>query len=225
MAEQPDPDERADPSAGDLPLEDPRWIPLIPEYKRLAERLGSYQLATLDFTKAMADGVIRCMRRRVVDGGCELLPPGIWAILYLGPDLHSGTVMIFPRKISDRNVSGLVYYIWKPDIDKFWLRFELPPVPDQRLEANAAAIDPPDLPAPPEPSPAPINKPTGPLKQRVRAALLESRPLPDDGYTDWARRTLPDDNPHSVANILSKDKSMWKEAGGTPVRRGRKPHA
>ena len=35
-----------------------------------------------------------------------------------------------------------VLFVWKPDIDKFWLRFELPPVPDQRPETSAAAIDP-----------------------------------------------------------------------------------
>ena len=30
---------------GDLPLEDPRWIPLMPEHKRLTERLTSGYLA------------------------------------------------------------------------------------------------------------------------------------------------------------------------------------
>jgi hypothetical protein len=131
------PNETADPSAGDLPLEDPRWILLIPEYKRLAERLAGYQLATLDFTKAMVDGDVRCMRRLVDDGVRERLPPGIWATLYLGPDLSSGSVMIFPRKISDRNVSGLVYYVWKPDIDKLWLRFEPPPTDEPKVEQDA----------------------------------------------------------------------------------------
>ena len=93
-----------------------------------------------------------------------------------------------------------------------------------KLAPSAAAPEPVSTPTP-GPSSTTINKSTGPLKQRVRAALLESPPLPDEGHTDWAKRALPHDNPHSVSTILSKDKSLWKEAGGAPVRPGRKPRA
>jgi hypothetical protein len=73
--------------------------------------------------------------------------------------------------------------------------------------------------------PTASDKPTGPLKQRVPAALLDSRPLADDGYTTWAGRALPNDDPHSVSTFLSENKGLWKKAGGTPVKPGRKPHA
>jgi hypothetical protein len=178
VAEPLNTDEKAEPSADDLPFESSCWVLLIPEYKRLAERLGSYQLATLDFTRAMADSVIRCMRRRVLDGGCELLPPGIWAILYLGPDLSSGTVMIFPRKISDRHVSGFVYYVWKPDIDKFWLRFELPPVPDPDRETNAAVIDSPASAASPPELCGKLGDGVSGLAPHLRRAFSSLRGLP-----------------------------------------------
>jgi hypothetical protein len=72
--------------------------------------------------------------------------------------------------------------------------------------------------------PTASGKPTGPLKLRVPVALLESRPLPDDGYTDWAKRALPNDSPHSVSTFLWENKGLWKKAGGKPVSRGRKSH-
>jgi hypothetical protein len=143
MAEQPDPDERADPATSDLPLEDPRWIPLITEHKRLAERLTSNGLAAADLTKAMADGVIRSMGRRA--SGRELLSSDVWANGYelfwsriYGLEVHPRMRKSGPYV----PVRGWVFFLWKPDIDKFWLRFELPPVPDQRPETSAAAIDP-----------------------------------------------------------------------------------
>jgi hypothetical protein len=67
------------------------------------------------------------------------------------------------------------------------------------------------------------SEPKGPLKHRVSDALKKSSPLPDEGYEDWAKRALPNKNPHSVASILSKNKDRWEEAGGTPPKRGRKP--
>jgi hypothetical protein len=250
MPEQPNADERVDPSAGDLPLEDPRWIPLIAEHKRLAARLASNHLAAEDLAKAMADGVVRSMRRWGDEHELappdfppsrerKLVPPDYWVRQELVYTKTFGlTVRLrMPRGSANTSarrgwvVVGWVFFVWKPDIDRFWLRYELPPVPDQKLDA--VAIDPPALAASPEPSPAPISKPTGPLKERIRAALTlrKSKPKPDDSYEDWAKRALPNDKPHSVATILSKDnvllkgRSMWKEAGGTPAKPGRKPNA
>ena len=213
------------PSAGDLPLEDPRWIPLITEHRRLAERLSSGYLAALDLTRAIVDVPLRCMGR--LGERRELVPRSFWAehelvcstaTTGLGLDLGLRRRMLKSGPYARVRAGAL--FVWKPDIDKFWLQFELPPVPDQRLEA----IDPPALAASPEPSPAPINKPAGPLKQRIRAAFLKSRPLADDGYTTWAEHALPNDNPHSVSTLLSENKSLCgKKWAETPVRRGRKP--
>jgi hypothetical protein len=154
MAEKADgeskPNEAADPRADDLPLEDPRWVPLVTEYKRLAERLASSSLAFADLAKAVADGVIRCMWRW--ESHRELLPPDIWANDYkLEPGMRGGFA-ILPRRPSLR-LHDWALFGWKPDIDKFWLRFELPPVPDQGPETNAAAIDQSALAASPESPP------------------------------------------------------------------------
>lgn len=153
MPERSDADERADPATSDLPLEDPRWIPLTSEHRRLAERLTSGGLAAADLTKAMAESAIRCIRRW--GDGRELLPSGFWANNY---ELNSwrmddlGVRRRMPKNRPYARVRAGVLFVWKPDIDKFWLRFELPPVPDQRLETNAAAIDPAASAAsPPEP--------------------------------------------------------------------------
>jgi hypothetical protein len=239
MPEQPNADERVDPSAGDLPLEDPRWTPLIPEHRRLAERLGSGYLAAVSLTDAGAAGDIRYMGARLDKRGLrELLPLTLWVAFELRDSnwttfgiSQTRSLGVHPRRGGGYIPPPYVLFAWKPDLDRFWLRFELPPVTDQKLDA--VAIDPPALAASPEPSPAPISKPTGPLKERIRAALAlrESKPKPDDSYEDWAKRALPNDKPHSVATILSKDnvllkgRSMWKEAGGTPAKPGRKPHA
>jgi hypothetical protein len=141
MSEPADSDERADPSAGDLPLEDPRWIPLTTEHKRLAERLSSGGLAAGDLTQSMADGAIRSMGRSA--RGRELLSPGFWANNYELDSWRMDDLGLRRRMRKSRpyaRVRGLVLFVWKPDIDKFWLRFELPPVTDR---INTAAIDPP----------------------------------------------------------------------------------
>jgi hypothetical protein len=127
------PNEAADPRGGDLPLEDPRWIPLVTEYKRLAERLASSSLAFADLAKAMADGVIRCMWRW--EDHRELLPPDIWANdCKLEPGMRGG-LAILPRRPSLRPHDWALFG-WKPDIDKFWLRFEPPPT-EPKVEQDA----------------------------------------------------------------------------------------
>ena len=142
MAKQPDAGERADPPAGDLPLEDPRWIPLMPEHKRLTERLTSGYLAAGDFTKAMAEGAIRCMERTVSER--KPISPTFWGDHELdwSPTFGLGIRPRMRKSGAYVPVRRGVLFVWKPDIDKFWLRFELPPVPDQRPETSAAAIDP-----------------------------------------------------------------------------------
>jgi len=76
--------------------------------------------------------------------------------------------------------------------------------------------------------PSSSGTPADGLKRRIQTALREHRPLSGESYPEWAKRVLPSDEPQSVSNILStdnvllRDKSMWKEAGGTPARPGRK---
>jgi hypothetical protein len=130
------PNEAADPRGGDLPLEDPRWIPLIIEHKRLAERLTSSGLAAGDLTKAMADGVIRSMGRKA--GGRELLSSKFWAKDYElywsrihGLELH-------PRRRGNVYVPvrGWVFFIWEPDRDKLWPPNPSPPA-EPKVEQEA----------------------------------------------------------------------------------------
>jgi hypothetical protein len=144
------PNEAADPRAGDLPLEDPRWIPLSAVHKRLAERLASNRLAAEDLTKAMADGVIRSMQRWADEH--ELAPPGFppnrerklvssdyWTRQELVYTKTFGLTVQLRDHASPRGgwaVVGRVFFGWKPDIDRFWLRYE-PPVDEPKVEQEA----------------------------------------------------------------------------------------
>ena len=152
MAEPLSVDEKADPLAGDLPLEDPRWILLIPVQQRLKERVGSSALADIDLNQALANGAVRCHVRFAANGKREWLPSDLW-IHHQFHTWSDGVLTISRRQPKPgsaivRPIPG-VLYVWKPDIDKFWLKFELPPVPEKRLETDAPAIDPPASAAPP----------------------------------------------------------------------------
>ena len=90
--------EAADPWAGDLPLEDPRGSRSSP-IQTAGQRLASNRPAFTDVTKAVADGVIRC----VAIGGPSLsfAPPDIWVNDYkLEPGMRGG--FISPRRSSLR---------------------------------------------------------------------------------------------------------------------------
>jgi hypothetical protein len=131
------PNEAPDPRAGDLPLEDPRWVALIPEHRRLTERLSSGGLAAADFTKAMADGVVRCMGRRA--GGRELVPPSFWVDYELDWGTRSG-LGVRPRMRKSGayvHVRGWVFFIWKPDVDKLWPANPSPPAEESKVEQEA----------------------------------------------------------------------------------------
>jgi hypothetical protein len=92
------------------------------------------------------------------------------------------------------------------------------------LAPSAAAPEPVSTPTPGS-SPASAVKANSPLKQRVPTKLSKQPPKPGESMADWARRALPEENVHSVLNVLSMDKSLWENAGGTPAKRGRKPPA
>ena len=155
------PNEAAIPRAGDLPLEDRNWAPLITEHKRLAERLASNHLAAEDLTKAAEDGVIRCMRRW--DDEHELAPPDFppnrerklvpsdhWTRHEFAYTKASGFMVRLRDHASPRRgwaVVGWRYFGWRPDIDRFWLRYEMPTVESDA--ANPVRKVEPVLPEPP----------------------------------------------------------------------------
>lgn len=140
------PNEAADPRGGDLPLGDPRWIPLVAEFKRLVARLASNHLAAEDLDRAVEGGAIRCMRRWADEHNLspsefsasrerKLVPSDYWIrqeLVYT--EAFGLTVRLRAPKggapappHSGWAVVGWAFFGWKPDVDRFWLRYE-PPV-------------------------------------------------------------------------------------------------
>jgi hypothetical protein len=104
-------------SEGELPLDDPRWLPLDEALHLMTQHTGSAPLAALDLRQAMMPPRprVRGMRRFIEDGRDirrELVPAEVWIEPVLSANLHR-----FPPDLNLRKIHGWVYYVWKPDID------------------------------------------------------------------------------------------------------------
>ena len=63
----------------DLPLDDPRWLPLIPTHNQLAERLGSPELAAFKLNMALLNKKLRCKWVATTVYGEGLTPGAFWS--------------------------------------------------------------------------------------------------------------------------------------------------
>ena len=219
--DSPHTDEKTDPSASDLLLDDPHWVSLIAEHKRLAERLSSGALAAADLTKAMADGIVRTMWRRIADGVRERPPPDLWAHYQLS--YWSDGLLIIRRPKPGWSIvtrlRGWVPFVWKPDVDKFWLRYELPPVTDQKLETNATAVDPP-VSSTPELHPTPVKRHS--TKESLYEAALRKHSPKGKRKSEWADEMAERSDgwgARSIQNWLARPEinELWLSRGGLPT--------
>jgi hypothetical protein len=116
--------------AVELPIDDPRWMPVVEAHKRQCELTGEPQLAARELTEAMArerDGT-RSMRRSIygADPDRELLPPSHWTKCQLWWRSEAKTLIVRSRDRSDpKGPDGDIgqshsyaYYVWRPDLEK-----------------------------------------------------------------------------------------------------------
>ena len=105
----------------DLPLDDPRWVPLEAPHRLLTQRTGNRHLAAQDLTALLATRV-RSMRRYFgrlrdlsrPDLERELLPFSFWA----EHSLSSWSDGLFIRPVrSSQPIPAAGLYAWKPDLD------------------------------------------------------------------------------------------------------------
>jgi hypothetical protein len=113
-----------------LPLDDPRWLPILDAHKAILPRTGDWHLAARDLTAAMAkpDGV-RSMRRRVKRGegpDRELLPRSFWEAYELRPwnsrpgPFPNDSLLVCPPGKTGRAIQGYAFFVWNPDLEKIW---------------------------------------------------------------------------------------------------------
>src|SRR5262245_60987510 len=147
-------------SAPDLPLDDPRWMPVDAAHKRMCEPTGEPQLAARDLTEALArerDG-LRSMRRSIhgADPERELLPPLYWVVhdvRWMRREVGEPILAVCRR--DRRHAVGpdgfigpsfsYVYYGWLPDLERLWPTVfpppTLPPEKKKRKKAPGRPIE------------------------------------------------------------------------------------
>jgi len=118
----------------ELPLDDPRWLPLAAAYTVICQRTGDPYLAARDLTGALADERLRSMRRSVepFNPSRELLPPSFWAKHEI--DSWDGKLFVVTTRVG-ANVRGssisAAFYVWRPDFEKIWPTEHGPPAEPQ----------------------------------------------------------------------------------------------
>jgi hypothetical protein len=147
---------------GKLPLDDPRWLPVIEAHKRQCELTGEPQLAARELTEAMARerNGLRSMRRSIYDADPdrELLTPSHWTKYQLWWRLEAKTagatgqdLIVRSRDRSDpKGPDGDIgpsysyaYYIWRPDLERLWSQLRSPPSPPPATPDHATDVSPP----------------------------------------------------------------------------------
>jgi hypothetical protein len=102
-----------------LPLDDPRWLPLVEGHRQVTVRTGNAILAATDLTIALDDKLVSSKRRHLSDLRHELVPDNYWG--YFGPHEVSTDSEGRPfvrESLSERPISDWVFYVWQPDLDK-----------------------------------------------------------------------------------------------------------
>jgi hypothetical protein len=114
----------------ELPLDDPRWFPLIEALKQLSPQT---RFATFDLLEKLKRGEARCLRRNLTNPSeRELVFASFWQDVEIDETMvNFGSVQIYrvpairvtpekfqlPRKRLDE---GWAFYVWKPDLAKAW---------------------------------------------------------------------------------------------------------
>jgi hypothetical protein len=126
----------------DLPLDDPRWLPLINLYNELSEQLTGKPdspLARMELLERLRTGELRWMRRSIKDPSQrERGHPSFFQdrlITAIGADSR-----IYP---GEKGYIFWAYYVWKPDRGGLW----------QSPDTNQRKVDPPSRRRKPGPPP------------------------------------------------------------------------
>jgi hypothetical protein len=121
---------------GKLPLNDPRWLAMKAAIDLREQQTADVGLALRDIEQAMASGKLRSMRRDLAGGEAELVAAVFWETHFVGY-LTPLSVIICRQTDSDRyktdeygnlaaeRLDGWAFYIWKPDLEKYWLTTKL----------------------------------------------------------------------------------------------------
>jgi hypothetical protein len=126
-------------AADELPLDDPRWLPLHDVVVRVCRRTEHLGLAAIDVTDALAAGRIRAMQRSRTER--ELPPASYWGnILVLGKDFHAIVAKPDGLRVAYFNSAGIpttgpltAIYAWWPDCHKVWPELWHEPEPEPKL--------------------------------------------------------------------------------------------
>jgi hypothetical protein len=111
--------------ADELPLDDPRWLPLDVPHGLLIQRTGNDELANRDLTALLAKPVkgLRSMVRLWPGKERKLLSFKYWTEHYVSRSSF-GRLRVFPGRASPVGPMGPihedVHYVWKPDLEKIW---------------------------------------------------------------------------------------------------------
>jgi hypothetical protein len=114
-----------------LPLDDPRWVPLIDAYKLLSPQAG---FATYDLLAALRSDKLRCMRRSMTNPSeRERVSASFWQDVEIDESMinlgririyRAPRIRVIPEKLYP--VPGMplgegwAFFVWKPDFDTIW---------------------------------------------------------------------------------------------------------
>jgi hypothetical protein len=125
-----------------LPLDDPRWMPMLTAHHLVSEQLTGVRLswrASDDVVEKLQSGKLRCMRlttakpikRELVEASFwndhEIVVDFGFVQIYRGPP---GPIVRDPHT----RINGWEFYIWKPDLEQLWFATAPPPSsPDEPI--------------------------------------------------------------------------------------------
>jgi hypothetical protein len=116
---------------GELPLNDPRWLPMKVAIDLRERQTGDRQRAVLDLEHYMVNDKLPCMRCSQTSEECELVPATDWKTQVIDITLPSEITFyrrtavddtpqrwgMFAHQNADR-IDGWYFYVWKPDFDR-----------------------------------------------------------------------------------------------------------
>ena len=163
---------------GTLPLDDPRWYPLIAAIGWREQKTGDQAQAVLDLEQKMASGKLGCMRQKRATGERELVPAPFWEDHVIDFSI-SGSPTVYrrtavddtPRRWSTFAHAHLhlpedriydLFFVWLPHLEAIWS----PPAASVPVDQDDARD---------QPSPSP-KEPTPQRRKRGRAGRKRSIP-------------------------------------------------
>jgi hypothetical protein len=153
-----------------LPLNDPRWRPLMKARELLLPQSGLF--ATFDLVEKLKGDKLRCMRRSITNPSeRERVLASFWQDVEIDESMiDSGIIFFVQGKFGDPQTrfDGRSFYVWQPDFTKVW------PALSQQ-EAEVTAFPTPD--AVPVSTPDAVPVPTAdPIETACEAAPLRRKP-------------------------------------------------